>query len=55
MEFEAIVLTRDVPAIWRWLVNPIIDNLSRETIMTSLQDTRDAVRLTAKGGDSARQ
>ena len=55
MEFEAIVLTRDVPAIWRWLVNPIIDNLSRETILTSLQKTRDAVRLTAKDGDSARQ
>lgn len=47
-ELEGIVLTRDVPSIWRWLVNPIMDNLSRETILTSLQETRDAVGSPAK-------
>jgi hypothetical protein len=42
MELEALVLTRDVPTVWKWLVNPIVDKISRETMLTSLQQTRAA-------------
>ena len=43
-ELEAIVLSRDVPAYIRWLVNSIGSRLSRNSILTSLEQTREAVR-----------
>ncbi len=43
-ELEAIVLSRDVPPYLRWLVNPIVSRLSRNSLLTSLEQTRDAVR-----------
>jgi len=46
VEIEAISLTRDVPRGLRWLVDPIVRTLPRE----SLADTLRATRIGALGG-----
>jgi hypothetical protein len=44
VEVEAVALSRDIPFSLRWLVDPIVRRISRSSLMTSLQQTRDAVR-----------
>jgi len=43
LELEATALTRDVPASLGWLVNPVINRLSINSLTTTLRQTRDAV------------
>jgi len=45
VEVEAIVLSRDIPTALRWVVNPIVRRVSRNSMLLSLQETKDAVRL----------
>lgn len=45
VEFEAIGLSRDIPASMRWLIDPIVRRVSRRSLLTSLQQTEKAVRL----------
>jgi hypothetical protein len=44
VEIEAVALSRDIPAALRWMVEPIVRRVSRSSLMTSLQQTRAAVR-----------
>jgi len=44
IELEAIALSRDIPAALRWLVEPIVRKVSRSSLVTSLEQTADAVR-----------
>jgi hypothetical protein len=44
LELEAIALTRDIPASLRWLVSPVVNHLSINSLTTTLRQTRDAVR-----------
>jgi hypothetical protein len=44
VELEAMGLSRGVPACMGWLVNPVIRRLSQSSLMTSLSETRQAVR-----------
>jgi hypothetical protein len=44
VEVEAIVLSRDIPVMLRWMVAPIVRRLSRDSLFTSLRQTQDAVR-----------
>lgn len=44
MELEALALSRDIPISYRWLVSPIISQLSRSELSMSLAQSRDAVR-----------
>jgi hypothetical protein len=53
VEVETIGLSRDIPFAFRWIVNPIVDRLPRSTILTTLQETRDAVHPTIQA--SARE
>jgi len=46
VEVEAIALSRDIPAGLRWVVSPIVRRVSRNSMLLSLQETKDAVRLT---------
>jgi hypothetical protein len=46
VEIEAIALSRDVPAALRWLVNPIVRRVSRNSMLVSLQQMKEAVRST---------
>ena len=48
IENESIALSRDIPASVRWLVNPIVNHLPRNSISTALRQTRDAVSAAAQ-------
>jgi hypothetical protein len=43
VEREVIVLSRDIPAAFRWFIEPIVKRLSRNSLSTSLLQTRNAV------------
>jgi hypothetical protein len=43
VEVEAIVLSRDIPAAFRWFVAPIVRRVSRNSLLISLQQTKDAI------------
>lgn len=43
-ECRAISLTRDIPAALKWVIEPIVRSLPKETLMHTLQATRDAIR-----------
>lgn len=51
IEVEAIVLSRDIPMSLRWIVDPIVGRVSRESVVTSLHQTKDAVRSATEFGD----
>jgi hypothetical protein len=51
IELEAIVLSRDIPILLRWIVDPIVRRASRESLITSFRQTQDAVQSAAKLGD----
>ena len=48
IEAEAIVLSRDIPISLRWIVEPIVRRVSRESLLSSLRQTQDAVCSAAK-------
>jgi len=43
LELEAIALTRTIPSSLRWLVSPVVNHLSINSLATSLRQTREAV------------
>jgi hypothetical protein len=47
LELEAIGLSRDIPALLRWLVEPIIRRVSRGSLSTTLRETEIGVHLRA--------
>jgi hypothetical protein len=47
VELEAIALSRDIPVSVRWLVNPIVRSVSKNSLLVSLQQMEEAVRSTA--------
>ena len=56
LEIEAVALTRDIPTSLGWLVTPVVNRLSINSLRTTLSQTREAVaaqRVTlAKSGRS---
>jgi len=44
IELEAIALSRDIPISLRWVVDPIVRRISRNSLTTSLRQTEGAVR-----------
>lgn len=51
VEVEAIGLSRDVPMLVRWLVDPIVENLPKNSLETTLDETRTAVVVRNKRDD----
>jgi hypothetical protein len=47
LELEAIALTRDIPTSLHWLVSPLVNHLSINSLTTTLQQTRAAVYFQA--------
>jgi hypothetical protein len=43
IEVEAIALSRDIPTVLRWVVEPIVRRVSRASLATSLQQTEAVV------------
>jgi hypothetical protein len=54
VEVEAIALSRDIPAGIRWIVSPIVRRVSKNSMLLSLQQTRDAVRLTEAANQASK-
>jgi len=52
LELEAIALTRDIPVSLRWLVSPVVNHLSINSLATTLRQTRDAVYSEATGREA---
>lgn len=44
VEMEALALSRDIPAAFRWMVDPIVRRVSKGAIETSLHQMQEAVR-----------
>ena len=44
IELEAIALSRGVPTSVRWVVDPVVRRVSRDSLLVSLQKTEGAVR-----------
>lgn len=47
IELEAIALSRDIPVSLRWIVEPIVRRISRNSLETSLRQTKNAVNSSA--------
>ena len=45
VEVEAIALSRDIPMALRWVANPIVRRVSRNSMLVSLHQMKEAVRL----------
>ena len=43
VDVEAEALSRDIPLALRWVVTPVVDRLSRDSVASSLRKTRQAV------------
>jgi hypothetical protein len=43
LEIEAIALTRDIPLSLRWIVSPVVNHLSINSLTATLRQTREAV------------
>jgi len=43
LELEALALTRDIPASLAWMVKPVVNHLSVDSLTATLVQTRDAV------------
>ena len=51
IELEAVALSRDIPVGVRWLVDPIVRRVSRNTLLISLQQMEQAVRTTEESAN----
>jgi len=55
IEVEEIVLSRDIPASLRWIIDPIVRRVSRGSINTTLRQIQVAARMAVKRGDRSTQ
>jgi hypothetical protein len=46
---EALALSRDIPAAFRLIVNPIVRRVSRDSLATSLHQTKVAIDVEKAG------
>jgi len=53
VELEVLVLSRDIPSYVAWFVQPVVRHLSRGSMETSLDDTRNAALKKKRQGGSA--
>ena len=52
VQSEVVSLTRDIPAVLKWLIEPFVTSIPKETLTATLVATRKAVReRAARGGD----
>ncbi|MBV9503909.1 MAG: hypothetical protein JO323_02780 [Acidobacteriia bacterium] len=53
LELEAMALTRDIPASVAWMVKPVVNHLSTNSLVATLRQTHDAVVSPQHGGESS--
>lgn len=54
IELETVVLSRSIPAGFRWLIKPLADDLPRKLMLDVLTDTRTAIQQEAQLASSQR-
>lgn len=54
VEIEAMALSRDIPVAFRWVADPIVRKVSKNSLLTTLRQMQDAVRSTEKDADYAK-
>jgi hypothetical protein len=54
IELEAVALSRDIPISVRWIVEPIVRRISRNSLTTSLRQTEDAISAGAATASRSR-
>ena len=54
VEFESISLSRDVPAGWGWLIEPLVREIPRESLVFTLRATRKAVLANSASAGSSK-
>ena len=50
VELEAVALSRNIPAAFRLAVDPVVRRVSRNSLLISLQQTKEAVHKAAQSG-----
>ena len=55
IEMEMIGMSRGIPVLLRWLIQPLAECLPRNALLATLQDTRDAVILRIEPASSKSQ
>jgi hypothetical protein len=50
IEMETVALSREIPALMRFVVDPIVRRVSRNSILTSIQQTEEAVCCNSQAG-----
>ena len=55
IEMEMIGMSRGIPALLRWLIQPLAECFPRNALLATLQDTRDAVILRIEPASSKSQ
>ena len=55
VEMEAIALSREIPFSLRWVVEPVVRRVSRSSLLTSLNQTSEAVRSMVAKSDRSRR
>jgi hypothetical protein len=55
IELEAVVLSRDIPSAFRWMVDPIVRRVSRSSLTTSLQETESALSASSRTASQDRR
>ena len=50
IEMEAVALSREIPGLVRLVVDPIVRRVSRNAMVTSIQQTQEAVRCNSPAG-----
>ena len=53
LELRAMALTRDIPGSLAWMVNPVVNHLSINSLTATLRQTRDAVTSSRGSLDAA--
>jgi len=53
LEIEALALTRDIPGALRWIVDPIVRRVSKNSLLMSLRQTQEAVGATVAAKTTA--
>lgn len=54
VEMEAIVLSRDIPGAFHWLVDPIVRRVSKDAMITTLKQTSAAVHSSVEAAKRAK-
>lgn len=54
VEIEAMALSRDIPVAFRWVADPIVRKVSKNSLLTTLRQMQDAVRSTEKDAEYAK-